>query len=299
MTAVDLPPWLRRPTTSRYTLPPSTTPTPILNAHVDPVSSPSCPPPSAEGPSLAALETAQPLYHQFKPLRSIHSHNAPHPPSPSSRCLPSTDIRQLTARFKAHMNQLFAPFEARSNAEFAQLEQQPTSNHRTIIPCQPHSGPPQSSHGCESPLKSTPKANVPCKRRNSDPSIHNHCPSVIFDLLFPPSSSSCVLYNHNFDASLHSPPCAYLFPQHANSHPISMRQSSIQVRRKFCGQYLHHYQDEWCDNKHQFRSTAQSSSHRTYVERCTDMTKLVRTWLQKIPDPYENNLSRTLQTFFT
>ena len=247
MTAVDLPPWLLRPTTSRYPLPPSTTPTQILYARSDPVSSPSCPIRSAEVPAIAAVETAQPLYHHFKPLH--RAHYAPIPPSPSSSCSLRTDILQLTARFKAHMDQLFDPFEARITAKIAQLEQQPVSKLSTIIPCQPHSFPPQSSNGCEKPLISTSKANVQCKRRSSDLYIHDHDPSFIFDLLIPPSSSSRA-YNHNFDASLQYPP----------SQP--------------------HY-------------------HRTNVERCTDMTKLVRTWLQKIPDLYEHNSRRTLQILIT
>ena len=54
----------------------------------------------------------------------------------------------------------------------------------------------------------------------------------------------------------------------------------------------------WYDKKHMFPSTDQVHFHRSFVERCSDTTKQVRLWLQKISDLYEYNKQRTLVTFF-
>ena len=55
----------------------------------------------------------------------------------------------------------------------------------------------------------------------------------------------------------------------------------------------------WYDNSHKFPSTDQIHFQRTFLERCTDTTKQVRLWLQKISDLYEYNARRTLQDFLT
>ena len=55
---------------------------------------------------------------------------------------------------------------------------------------------------------------------------------------------------------------------------------------------------EWYDKKHQFPRDDQIHFHRSYAERCSDTTKQVRLWLQKIADLYEYNQRRTLQAFF-
>ena len=162
-TAVDLPPWLLHPTTSPYHSPTTDTPTPILDAHSDLVSSPSCPTLSAVVPAIVALQMAEPLY-QLKPLRHAHSLNAPHPLSSSSSFLLHADILKLKACFNARLDKLVAPFEARIKAKLAQLEQQPSSKLHRHIPCQPHFFSSQSSHDCEKSLQPTSKARVPCKR---------------------------------------------------------------------------------------------------------------------------------------
>ena len=55
----------------------------------------------------------------------------------------------------------------------------------------------------------------------------------------------------------------------------------------------------WYDNSHKFPSTDQIHFQQTSLERCTDTTKQVRLWLQKISDLYDYNARRTLQDFFT
>ena len=55
---------------------------------------------------------------------------------------------------------------------------------------------------------------------------------------------------------------------------------------------------EWYDKKHQFPKEDQIHFHKSYAERCSDTTKQVRLWLQKIADLYEYNQRRTLQAFF-
>ena len=56
---------------------------------------------------------------------------------------------------------------------------------------------------------------------------------------------------------------------------------------------------EWYNKKRQFPREDQVHFHRSYTERCSDTTKQVHLWLQKIADLYECNQRRTLQSFFT
>ena len=56
--------------------------------------------------------------------------------------------------------------------------------------------------------------------------------------------------------------------------------------------------EEWYDKKHMFPLEDQVHFHRSYLERCSDTTKQVRLWLQKISDLYDYNTQRTLQEFF-
>ena len=55
---------------------------------------------------------------------------------------------------------------------------------------------------------------------------------------------------------------------------------------------------EWYDKKHMFPRCDQVHFHKTFLERCSDTTKQVRLWLQKISDLYDYNSQRTLQDFF-
>ena len=55
---------------------------------------------------------------------------------------------------------------------------------------------------------------------------------------------------------------------------------------------------EWYKMKHMFPLSDQVHFHRSYLENCTDTTKQVRLWLQKITDLYEYNKQSTLQSFF-
>ena len=56
---------------------------------------------------------------------------------------------------------------------------------------------------------------------------------------------------------------------------------------------------EWYNMKHTFPLEDQVHFHRMYVEQCSDTTKQVCMWLQKITDLYNYNSRRTLQSFFT
>ena len=51
---------------------------------------------------------------------------------------------------------------------------------------------------------------------------------------------------------------------------------------------------EWYDKKHQFPREDQIHFHRSYAERCSNTTKQVRLWLQKIADLYKYNQQRML-----
>ena len=55
---------------------------------------------------------------------------------------------------------------------------------------------------------------------------------------------------------------------------------------------------DWYDKKHMFPSADQVHFHRSFLGRCSNSTKQVCLWLQKILDLYEYNRQRTLQAFF-
>ena len=55
----------------------------------------------------------------------------------------------------------------------------------------------------------------------------------------------------------------------------------------------------WYENCHKLPSVDQVHFQRNFLEECTDTTKQVRLWLQKISDLYDYNAQRMLQDFFT
>ena len=74
--------------------------------------------------------------------------------------------------------------------------------------------------------------------------------------------------------------------QHRNRslHDTEAMQQEIQDRTEAIEEVA-----EWYKKKHQFPAQDQVHFHRSFVECCTDTTKQVRLWLQKITDLYTYN----------